>query len=70
METKIVGRRGKKVAGWIAAGVATLAISAVGSYHPSVLGSLKSKTQYTGERASDSQIFMADGSNNNKPGGG
>jgi phage-related tail protein len=72
MKTQVASQaRGKRsVAGWIAAGVAALAISAVGSYQPSVLESIKIKgTHFVGDRTSDSQILMADGTNG-KPGGG
>lgn len=71
METKRASQRGKKAAGWIAAGVATLAIGAVGTYQPSVLTSIKIKgTHFIGDKTSDSQILMADGGNGPKPGGG
>jgi hypothetical protein len=72
MKTQVASQaRGKKnVAGWIAAGIATLAISAVGSYQPSVLESIKVKgTHFIGDRTSDSQILMADGTSP-RPGGG
>jgi hypothetical protein len=72
MKTQVAGQaRGKgSVAGWIAAGVAALAISAVGSYQPSVFESIKIKgTRFVGDRTSDSQILMAD-NNSSKPGGG
>jgi hypothetical protein len=73
MKTRAASQaRGKKnVAGWIAAGIATLAISAVGSYQPSVLESIKVKgTHFIGDRTSDSRILIADGGNGTRPGGG
>ena len=72
METKTVRQKGKRSVGaWIAAGVAALAISAVGSYQPSVFESIKIKgSHFMGDKTSETPILMADGNNNPKPGGG
>lgn len=71
METKTVRQKGKRSVGaWIAAGVAALAISAVGSYQPSVFEGIKIKgTHFVGDKTSETPILMAD-DNKPKPGGG